>query len=838
MKNLTTKKIREQWISFFEKKGHLAIPSKSLIPVNDPSLLWINSGVATLKDYFSGIKIPPQPKLVNSQKSIRTNDIENVGVTARHHTFFEMLGNFSIGDYFKSQAIEMALEFLVDVLEMDLSNIYMTYFEEDLDTYNKWIELGISPDHLIKGNREMNFWDVGQGPCGPDTEIFYDRGEKYDPKNIGIKLLKEDLENDRYVEIWNIVFSQFNNDGDNNYTELKQKNIDTGAGLERIASILQDGPTNFDTDGFMPIINEIEKLTSKKYITQNYFDQDPTQTKVNKNFKVIADHMRAVVMAIQDGAKPSNAARGYIIRRLIRRAYRSGLQLGINQDTFLNTLVDVVSSVLSIYEVDAAKVSKTIINEELAFQKTIKQGEVLLNESIKGKKELPFGVAFKLFETYGFPIELTQEILEEKGIALDISKFDEYQKNHANASRGKTQAAMKSQISVIQEVDKKISTFSGFDNLNIKSKVVFSGTENEMFYILTEETPFYATGGGQANDHGSINGIKVEDVFKDKFGNNWHVLLEDVSGDVELKVDSDIRKDKERNHSATHLLAKALKEVVSQSVVQLGSDNNELRLRFDFPAEQKPSKEDVEKVEALVNSYISKGSKRSYVVTDLKSAEELGAVSMEGEEYGDVIRVVNFENVSLEFCGGTHVGNASEIETFKITKLETKGSGIYRIEAITSNRLVHAYEAMEQQKLQEELKRLIKKNVQLESNYKLDFKTTVEELTKAISQAKADNKKLNKKSKQATLNVDDVELDMIDGKQTYINMEVDPSQVKPMAIALREKYSEALIIVAGTIGPKKLVAVASNKYNSLEELKSRFPDVQGGGSDTFAMGKI
>ena len=525
MKKLNSKEIRSLWIDFWKNKGHEEVPSKSLIPVNDPSLLWINSGVATLKDFFSGKKIPQNPRLTNSQKSIRTNDIENVGVTARHHTLFEMLGNFSIGEYFKDEVLEWAYEFVFEVLEFPKDKVYITYFDEDTQTYDKWISLGIDPEHLIKGNRDTNFWDVGSGPCGPDTELFFDRGEKYDPENVGIKLLKEDLENDRYIEFWNIVFSEFNNDGNGNYEELKQKNIDTGAGLERLNSIMNDAPTNFDTDSFLPLIRRIEEITGSKYVIENYFTREKEQEKINKHFRVIADHIRAVCQAIEDGAKPSNTQRGYIIRRLIRRAYRAGLMLGVKDETFLHTLVKTVAEVLDVYPIQIDKVAAIIKKEEVAFAKTIKQGEELLEKEIQNTKgEFDFAVAFKLFETYGFPIEITEEILEERGIKLDTSKFAEFQEKHAEASRGSNVSAMESQIQIIQDITSKQSEFIGYSEMKSESKVVFQGTEGDRVYLLLDKTPLYPTGGGQANDWGTIDSQEVLDVFKDKYGILWNVL--------------------------------------------------------------------------------------------------------------------------------------------------------------------------------------------------------------------------------------------------------------------------------------------------------------------------
>ena len=839
MKKYTSKEVRSIWLDFFNKKNHKIIESKSLIPINDPSLLWINSGVATLKDYFSGKKIPKNPRMVNSQKSIRTNDIENVGVTARHHTFFEMLGNFSIGDYFKKEAIAFAFELLFDVFEFKKNNIYITYFEKDKDTYNEWIKLGIKPSHLIKGNMEMNFWDVGQGPCGPDTEIFYDRGIKYDKENVGIKLLKEDLENDRYIEIWNIVFSQFNNDGENNHTELKQKNIDTGAGLERIVSIFQDAPTNFDTDLFLPIIRKIQELSTFTYKIDNYFNPTKEQTKINKNFRVIADHMRAVVMAIQDGAKPSNTQRGYIIRRLIRKAYRSGIELGIKGETFLYKLIDIIKKVLDVYPVDKNKVEEIIIKEEKSFSKTIKQGEEILEKELaKNQKELNVEIAFKLFETYGFPIELTQDIINEKGIKLNMSKFQKLKEEHSLKSKGKVNKAMDSQIQIIQNVESKISEFIGYKDLNNDSKIVFQGIEKDKVYVLLDKTPFYATKGGQHYDKGTLNNEEVLDVFKDKYENHWHILNNKIESPVKAIVLEDVRLNKERNHTSTHLLGLALIKVFDKSVIQLGSDNNEYRLTLDFPLDKKPTEQQLQQVEDLVNNLIKDSINREYHLMQYQNAIEKGVIGLENEDYGESdLRVVMFGE-SKEFCGGTHILNTSKIEQFKIIKLESKGSGVFRIKAITSNKTINAYNEKEISKLIEEVNILINKNKKIKSTYNYKIPKTINQLKQAIVDIKKDNKKISNELKNSSIDLD-ITFNQYNNKKTYINLDFkNPGQLKMTAIKLRDQYPEAIIILGSKTNDKQLIVVASLK----EDAKDAFDQIvykykgNGGGNNNFAMG--
>ncbi|MCP4337225.1 MAG: alanine--tRNA ligase [Mycoplasma sp.] len=847
MKRLTSKELRETWIEFFKSKDHMALESKPLIPINDPSLLWINSGVATLKDFFSGKKQPPSKRIVNSQKSIRTNDIENVGVTSRHHTFFEMLGNFSIGDYFKETAIEFAWEFLTKELEMNKEKLFITYFKDDEDTYNKWLSLGVDKSHLIPGSKKMNFWDMGLGPCGPNTEIFFDRGSKFDER--GIELIEKDLDNDRYIEIWNVVFSEFNNDGEGNYKKLAQKNIDTGAGLERIASILQGGNTNFDTDLFLPIISKVEQMSNKKYKQENYFEKNKEQTFINKNLKIIADHMRTVVNAISDGAKPSNVSRGYIIRRLIRRAYRSGLSLGIQNETFLYKITQTVIDSLP-FEINSNDVSSVIKKEEELFAKTIKKGEELLNKSIVPNQEFPFEIAFKLFETYGFPIEITQEILEEKGIVLKIDKFKEFQKKHAEASRSKVELGMQKQIESLTKIKNNISQFVGYEKEIEKSKVLKLLDEEKILesidgegFVIFEKTPFYATSGGQRHDKGFIitkDGMKIEvlEVFKDKFNNHIHKIngkLE-TNQEVTLEVDHKVRNGLMRNHSGTHLVFKALREVFGADLIeQLGSDNNEDRLRFDFPCENKPTEEEKERVEALVNKYIKMSVDRNYIITNLKEAENMGAImTIDEDNYSDQVRVVEFPGITSDLCGGTHIPNTKMLEVFKIKTIENKGSGVFRLEAISSNEEVNNWKEKEKEKLLEIIEKAFNKNKKMDSNYKLDINfNKLDEGKLIIERLKEDNKTLNKANKK-------VEIPEIDPNlKSYIDLNVQPNQVKNLAISLREKYPKTTFVIGASVG-KLILAIASKEKDCIELFNKITSSVngRGGGSKEFAQGAI
>ncbi|WP_338822953.1 alanine--tRNA ligase [Mycoplasmopsis felifaucium] len=861
MKPLKSSEIRNKWLNFFKKRGHLIVESKSLVPVNDPSLLWINSGVATLKDYFSGKKIPPAPRLTNSQKAIRTNDIENVGVTSRHHTFFEMLGNFSIGDYFKKEAIEFGIDFLLNELELDKDKLYMTYFEEDQDTKEYWLANGIDESHLIKGTRETNFWDVGSGPCGPCTEIFYDRGEKYDSR--GIELLKNDVENDRFIEIWNIVFSQFNNDGENNYTELKQKNIDTGAGLERIASIMQDVPTNYDSDLFINIIHEIEKFTDLKYDINNYFTKDQKQTEINTNFKIIADHVRTVVNAIADGAKISNVGRGYIIRRLIRRSCYKGMQLGI-KGLFLYKLVLVVKDNLP-YDYDSKMVAKEIKNEEILFSKTIENGKMLLESHINDDTQVFCGeIAFNLLETYGFPIELTEEILRQKGITVDMLGFNTAKAKHAEASRGDKVSGMAKVINSLALITGKLDNFIGYTDLTSRSKILklmdsekFIDRTDGQAYLILDNTPFYATSGGQRHDKGYMiqngNKIKVLDVFKDKFGNHVHLVdgKIDASQEIECYVDPVVRLGLERNHSGTHLVFCALRKVLGPHIEQLGSDNNEVRLTFDFPADEKPTDEQIKEIEQLMHSYINKQIDREYLVMTIDEAKKIGALMTIGEEeYMDPknIRVVRFGNITSDLCGGTHLSNTSKLENFKITAVERKQAGIYRLRAVSSNKLVNEFLQEKNAKLKDDLEKIVNKNKEFDSKYNLPIKQYENldqenaEIEYLIEKAREDYKTLLKASTNVEFNYETIDFDKISSNNVYINLNIESSQVKVVAATIRDKYQEEnpIVIVGNVEGDQTLLCVASravdaNKFFRLicDKLSGR-----GGGSPILAMGKV
>ncbi|WP_406614540.1 alanine--tRNA ligase [Mycoplasma corogypsi] len=856
---MNSKKIRQDWLDFFETKGHFIVPSKSLVPQNDPSLLWINSGVATLKDYFSGKKIPPARRLTNSQKAIRTNDIENVGITARHHTFFEMLGNFSIGDYFKKEAIEFAWEYLTTVLKLDTNRLYFTYYYEDLETKELWMSLGASEDHLIPGTKDTNFWEVGSGPCGPNTEIFYDRGEKYDAR--GIELLKEDLENDRYIEIWNIVFSTYNSNGEGEYTELKQKNIDTGAGLERIVSIMQDAPTNFDTDLFLPIINEIEKYTSYKYEINNYFTKEATQAEINTRFKVIADHMRTVVNAIADGAKPSNVGRGYILRRLIRRSVYKAMQLGI-QEQFLSKLVAVVKSCLP-FEYEIEPIQKIILDEEISFSKTIENGkEILASYLEKDTKVFPGDLAFKLFETYGFPIELTSEILAAKNITVDLDAFEAAKEKHAEASRNSKTSGMDKVINSLTLIKQKVDKFIGYEHTSNTSEILYLlDTEKEITsangisYVILKETPFYATSGGQKHDRGYMkqnsNNIQILDVFKDKFGNHVHKVEGKIQKDlpVECFVDEQIRLGLERNHSGTHLLFCALRNVLGPQIKQIGSDNNEERLTFNFPADTKPTNEEIDQIENLVRSYIKLDATRAYKQMTTEEAKQMGAImTLEEAEYMDPksVRIVHFDGITADLCGGTHLSNTAKLENFKIVSVDKKAAGVFRIRAISSHEIVNEFLDETINGLLVEIENAIVKNQKLNTNYIFDLEIpeqkeqAVKYLRQALENIKEDNKKLNKELEtNFEFDYENIEVLDLNGNKLYLNEALDNKHIKTVATTLREKHPNILVVCLSNDATPMLV-VASKQYDSNLVAQTLFKTFngRGGGNKILSMGKL
>ena len=706
--------LRKMFLEFFESKGHLALKSFSLVPHNDKSLLLINSGMAPLKPYFTGQEIPPRKRVTTCQKCIRTGDIENVGKTARHGTFFEMLGNFSFGDYFKEEAIQWTWEFLTEVVGLDPDRLYPSVYVDDDEAFEIWNKkMGIPAERIFKFGKEDNFWEHGSGPCGPCSEVYYDRGEKY---GCGKPDCTVGCDCDRYMEIWNDVFTQFDNDGEGHYTELEQKNIDTGMGLERLASVVQDVDSIFDVDTIKALRDHVCRLAGKDY-GKEYKD--------DVSIRVITDHIRSVTFMISDGIMPSNEGRGYVLRRLLRRACRHGRLLGIHKG-FLPELAETVieGSKDGYPELEEKKefILKVITKEEEQFNKTIDQGLGILSDMIadmesKGEKTLNGEDAFRLYDTYGFPLDLTKEILEEKELGVDEEGFHacmEVQRKKARDAREVTNY-MGADVTVYESIDPGVtSTFVGYDNLTYDSDVTVLTTEEEIVDALSEgqkgtifvnETPFYATSGGQEADTGYIRTaegeFKVEDTVKLLGGKIGHIgeMTKGMikTGDkVTLEVDAKKRALSARNHSATHLLQKALRTVLGTHVEQAGSSVNEDRLRFDFTHFSAMTPEELQKVEDIVNEQISRGLDVIVKNMPIEEAKKTGAQALFGEKYGDIVRVVNMSGFSIEFCGGTHVKNTSEIMAFKIISESGVAAGVRRIEALTSDGLMKYYAQIEE----------------------------------------------------------------------------------------------------------------------------------------------
>ena len=715
MKQYGVNELRRMFLDFFESKGHLKMKSFSLVPHNDNSLLLINSGMAPLKPYFTGQEIPPRRRVTTCQKCIRTGDLENVGKTARHGTFFEMLGNFSFGDYFKHEAIAWSWEFLTEVVGLDADRLYPSIYENDEEAFEIWNkEIGIAPERIFRFGKEDNFWEHGSGPCGPCSEIYYDRGEKYGCGKPGCTV---GCDCDRYMEIWNNVFSQFDNDGKGNYTELVQKNIDTGMGLERLASVVQDVDSIFDVDTVLALRTKVCEIAGVEY-KKNY--------ETDVSIRIITDHIRSATFMISDGIMPSNEGRGYVLRRIIRRAARQGRKLGI-KETFLADLSNTVieGSKDGYPELDEKKefIFNVLTQEENKFNKTIDQGLNILNEMedavIKaGKKELSGADAFKLYDTYGFPVDLTKEILEEKGLIVDEEGFQkcmQEQKDKARKAR-KVTNYMGADVTVYESIDPAITTeFVGYDNLTFDSKVTALTTETELVDALTdgevgtvivEKTPFYATMGGQEGDIGVITTadgeFRVENTIKLLGGKVAHIgkvvkgMLK-VGDNVTLAVDTTRRANTCKNHSATHLLQKALREVLGNHVEQSGSYQDGERTRFDFSHSAAMTPEELKKVEEIVNEKIAENLPVETKIMTIEEAKKTGAMALFGEKYGETVRVVQMGEFSKEFCGGTHVASTGMIGSFKILSESGVAAGVRRIEAVTGNNVTAYYQKMEEQ---------------------------------------------------------------------------------------------------------------------------------------------
>lgn len=854
MKNLKASEIRQNFIDYFVEQGHMVEPSAPLVPIDDDSLLWINSGVATLKKYFDGRETPRKPRIVNSQKAIRTNDIENVGFTARHHTFFEMLGNFSIGNYFKKEAIEFAWEFLTSEkwMAMDPKLLYVTVHPEDIEAYRIWNEdIGLEESRIIR--IEGNFWDIGEGPSGPNTEIFYDRGDSYG-KDDPAEEMYPGGENERFLEVWNLVFSEFNHNKDHTYTPLPNKNIDTGMGLERMASLAQNVRTNYETDLFMPIIREVETLSGKKYLEKDAYDVA---------FKVISDHIRTIAFAIADGALPANEGRGYVLRRLLRRAVRFSQSLDINEP-FMYQLVDIVADIMEPYYPNVKEksgfIKRVIKSEEERFHETLEEGLAILNNLVAQAKEQSNEIsgkdAFKLYDTYGFPVELTEEIATQENLTVDMATFESEMQQQRDRAR---QARQNSQSMQVQsEVLKKITTESKFVGYDVMDRattitdIIYNGElvdtaeAGEIVYFILKETPFYAVSGGQVADQGKVSNenfeIAVTEVTKAPNGQNLHKgeiqfgtvkTNAEVSASVNHKDRSAIKK----NHSATHLLHAALKEVLGEHVNQAGSLVEAERLRFDFSHFGPMTQEEIDQVERRVNEEIWNSIEVNIQEMPIEEAKQIGAMALFGEKYGDVVRVVNMAPFSIELCGGIHVNNTSEIGLFKIVSESGTGAGVRRIEALTGKSAFLYLETIQTQF------NAVKTQVKV--------KTDDQVLDKVI-QMQTEEKELVKQLEQKNKEVTSLKMGDITNQVEEINgLKFLATEVEvPNAKAIRETMDDfksklqdtVIVLISNVDGKVSLVATVpktlTDKVKAGDIIKNIAPIVggKGGGRPDMAQG--
>ena len=811
--------LRRLYLDFFESKGHLKMKSFSLVPHNDNSLLIINSGMAPLKPYFTGQEIPPKRRVTTCQKCIRTGDIENVGKTARHGTFFEMLGNFSFGDYFKTEAIHWSWEFLTEVVGLDANRLYPSIYEDDDEAFDIWNkEIGIAPERIFRFGKEDNFWEHGAGPCGPCSEIYYDRGEKYGCGKPGCTV---GCDCDRYMEVWNNVFSQFNNDGHGHYTDLIQKNIDTGMGLERLAVVVQDVDSIFDVDTLQALRNKVCEMAGVKY------KEDEKQ---DVSIRVITDHIRSVTFMVSDGIMPSNEGRGYVLRRLLRRASRHGRLLGI-QDKFLSKLCETVieGSKDGYPELEEKKefITKVISEEEEKFNKTIDQGLSILADMEKALEEQNKNVlsgedTFKLYDTYGFPIDLTKEILEEKNITIDeegFSKCMNEQREKARKAR-KVSNYMGADATVYDEIDPAItSEFVGYDKLKNDSKVTVLTTEEDVVEALSEgdkgtiivdETVFYATMGGQEGDKGYITSpegeFKVDTTIKLKGGKIGHVGVMTKgmikAGDtVTLLVDSEYRADTCKNHSATHLLQKALRMVLGNHVEQKGSYVDPERLRFDFTHFQSMTAEELKKVEDIVNEKIVEAIPVETKIMTIEEAKKTGAMALFGEKYGESVRVVCIDDFSKEFCGGTHVANTANIRLFKIISEAGVAAGVRRIEALTDKGVLKYYE---------ELEKLVKEASEVAKTESVQLVRRIHTMNDEIKALSSENEKL--KAELANNALGDVSDNVVEIKgvkfvATKVD-NVDMNELRNLGDKIKNEIGSGVVLVVSAIGSDKVNMIA------------------------------
>ena len=823
MKKYGVNELRQMFLDFFDSKDHLVMKSFSLVPQNDKSLLLINAGMAPLKPYFTGAEIPPRTRVATCQKCIRTGDIENVGKTARHGTFFEMLGNFSFGDYFKHEAIAWSWEFLTKVVGLDPERLYPSVYVEDDEAFEIWNkEVGIPAERIFRFGKEDNFWEHGAGPCGPCSEIYYDRGEKY---GCGKPDCTVGCECDRYIEVWNNVFTQFENDGEGHYETLQQKNIDTGMGLERLAVIVQDVDSIFDVDTICALRNKVCEVAGVTY-GENH-DADVS-------IRLITDHMRSATFLISDGVMPTNEGRGYVLRRLIRRAARHGRLLGIQGQFLAELSTTVIEGSKDGYpELEEKKdfILNVLNNEESQFNKTIDQGLKILGDMETAMKEAGENTlngqdAFKLYDTYGFPMDLTKEILEEKGYSIDEAGFKaemEAQRKRARESREVTNY-MGAEATVYDEIDTSVTTeFTGYDRLSDTSAVAVLTTEKEIVTslmegqkgtIFVEKTPFYATMGGQEGDTGVITGangtFRVEDTIKLRGGKYGHVGTM-ISGmitkgeEVKLEVAGEERNATCKNHSATHLLQKALKTVLGAHVEQKGSLVTPTRLRFDFAHFQSMTPEEIAKVEELVNKEIQAGLEVKTQIMGIEEAKKTGAMALFGEKYGDKVRVVSMGDFSVELCGGTHVTNTSAITLFKIISEAGVAAGVRRIEALTGNNVLEYYRGLENQ-LHTVAKAL--------KTTPAEITDKIAHLQKELKELHSENESLKSKMAQESLgNVMDQVVEVKGVKVLASAVEgVDMNGLRDLGDQLKEKLGEGVVVLASAKdGKVSLLAMATQE---------------------------
>ncbi len=821
--NYGVNEIRKKFLDFFASKDHLILKSFSLVPHNDNSLLLINSGMAPMKPYFTGQEIPPRKRVATCQKCIRTGDIENVGKTARHGTFFEMLGNFSFGDYFKREAIHWTWEFLTEIMELSPDRLYPSVYVDDAEAFAIWRdEIGIDEKRIYKFGKGDNFWEHGAGPCGPCSEVYYDRGEKYGCHKDGCEV---GCDCDRYMEVWNNVFTQFNNDGKGNYTELEQKNIDTGMGLERLAVVVQDVYSIFEIDTIKSLLDKVAEIAGTKY-------KEDEQKDIS--LRLITDHIRSCTFMISDGIMPSNEGRGYVLRKLLRRAARHGRLLGIENKFLAELSGFVIASMKEGYpelEEKKAMILKVLTEEEDKFYKTINQGLQILADiesdmSKSGTKLMSGEDAFKLYDTYGFPLDLTKEILEEKGLSVDEEGFAKAmaeQKRKAKEAR-KTTNYMGADVTVYQSIPTDIVTkFLGYTELEAKSKVLVLTTQSDLAESLTEDmggsiitgqSPFYAAMGGQCGDIGTISSATgtfvVEDTIKLQGDKQAHVGYVEsgyisVNDEVDMKVDESYRSDTCKNHSATHLLHAALRAVLGKHVEQAGSLVSNNRLRFDFTHFAALTKEELKKIEDTVNQNIRKALNVNTDLMNLEAARKSGAMALFGEKYKDDVRVVSMGDESKELCGGTHVKNTAEINTFKIISETGIAAGVRRIEALSGENVLHFYEKLEEEvyKAAAELKTTPDK-----------LHEKIKHLLEEVKDLKSEQEKLKAKLAKDSISDIDSQIYEVGGIKAIVLKvnDIEMNELRNLGDNLKQKVANGVVVLASVSGSNvSLLAMAGDE---------------------------